>query len=161
MAISKNCEIFQFLQAKDVNIDKLIHLENKCFNNYYKKHRFNEADFTYYIRRKQSIFFVATLNSSLVGYVAGMLKKTGAELLVSLDSIAVLPLSQREGIGDKLMRHFIKEVKHLGCKKITLAAAVANKGGVLFFSRQGFKKVRSLPAYYDEGVDGVLMKLSL
>jgi ribosomal protein S18 acetylase RimI-like enzyme len=161
MVTSEEDKVVQVQEAKDSNIDDLIRLENKCFTAYYKQHRFSEGEFADYLSKKQAILLVATLESSLVGYIAGLLKSTQGQLSVSLDSIAVLPTLQGKGIGNKLMECFINEVKRRGCKKITLAVAAVNKNGITFFTKQGFQKVRSLPEYYDKGVDGVLMKCTV
>lgn len=159
MVNPKEGKVLQIQQAKDIDIPDLICLEDKCFSTYYKKHRFNKAEFANYLRRKRAILLVARLSSLLVGYAAGSLKSTRFQLSVSLDSIAVLPMSQGKGIGDQLMQCFIKEAKRRGCKKITLVVAVANKNGIMFFSNRGFQNIRLLPAYYGKGLDGILMKL--
>ena len=158
MVDQKGLKALQFRQAKESDIGDLVSLERQCFDTYYREHRFNEEDFMNYLRRKGAILLVAILNSTLIGYAAGLVKTSSSQPSATLDSIAVLPSSRKKGIGDKLMQRFLEEVKKLRCNKVTLAVAVANENGILFFTRRGFQRIRRLPAYYGKELDGILMK---
>jgi len=151
----------QIRRAKGSDIPGLVFVEKECFDSYYREHRFKEAQFADYLNRKGAILFVAVFDSSLVGYVAASVKNSRSQLSAWLDSIAVLPASRRRGIGYQLMRRFTKEAKRRACKSVMLQVAAANENGILFFSRQGFRKVRHLPGYYGKGLDGILMKLDI
>lgn len=161
MVNQKRHQALQIRWAKEDDIRDLVFVENECFHSHYREHRFNEAEFIDYLRKKQRIFLVAILNSSVVGYVAGSLGTSRSQSSASLDSIAVLPTSRGKGVGERLMKRFIEEAKRGACKRIMLEVAVVNESGILFFSKQGFQKIRRLPAYYGEALDGVLMKLEI
>ena len=161
MANSKDLKALQIRGVRECDILDLVSLEKECFNTYYKEHRFNEADFVDYLRKKKAIFLVAILDSFLVGYVAGLVRTSQSQLSASLDSIAVLPKSQGSGVGDRLMHRFIEEAKQQGCKRIMLDIAAANENGIRFFSRRGFQRIRRLPTYYGKELDGILMKLDI
>lgn len=158
MARPKKLKALQIRRARECDILDLVALEKVCFDTYYREHRFDEEDFMDYLRKKNVIFLVAILNSSLIGYVAGLVRTSRSQLSASLDSIAVLPNSRRKGDGDRLMQCFIEEAKRRACKRVTLNVAIANENGIFFFSRQGFQRIRRLPAYYGKGLDGILMK---
>ena len=161
MVNPKDLKALQIRRAKECDILELVLLENECFDTYYREHRFNKAAFTDYLHKKGPIFLVAILNSSPIGYVAGSVRTLRSQLSAWLDSIAVSPTSRERGVGDRLMQCFIEEAKRRACKSVMLEVAVANENGVLFFSRRGFRKIRHLPAYYGEGLDGVLMELDI
>jgi len=141
------------------DICELVFLENECFDTYYRRHRFSKAHFARYLENNQTIFLVAILNLSIIGYVAGSVRVSRFQSLARLDSIAISPPSRKRGIGSQLMKCFIEEAQQRACTTVVLEVAVANKNGVLFFTKQGFEKIRALPAYYGEGLDGILMKL--
>jgi len=161
MVNPKYLKALQIQWTKGCDILDLVFLERECFDTYYREHRFNEANFVDYLHNKRAIFLVAILNSSLIGYVAGSVRTSQSQLSSWLDSIAVLRTSREKGVGDQLMQCFIEEVKRRACKRVMLEVAVANENGILFFSRRGFRKIRHLPAYYGEGLDGVLMRLDI
>ncbi|KPK76629.1 MAG: hypothetical protein AMJ79_05985 [Phycisphaerae bacterium SM23_30] len=161
MVDQKGLKALQFREAKESDIDDLVSLERQCFDTYYREHRFNEEDFMDYLCRKGAILLVAILNSTLIGYAAGLVRTSTSQPSATLDSIAVLPPSRKKGVGDKLMQRFLEEVKKRRCRKVALTVAVANENGVLFFKRRGFQRIRRLPAYYGKELDGILMKIDL
>ena len=48
-----------------------------------------------------------------------------------------------------------------GCTSVTLEAAVDNVAALSFYHRLGYSVVRSLPRYYSNGVDGLLLQKAL
>jgi ribosomal protein S18 acetylase RimI-like enzyme len=161
MTNSKDIKALQIRGARECDILDLVSLEKECFDTYYQEHRFNEAEFVNYLRKKKAIFLVAILDSFLVGYVVGLVRTSQSQLSASLDSIAVLLRSRGSGVGDQLMQRFIEEAKRRACKRIMLDVAAPNENGIRFFSRRGFQRIRCLPAYYGKELDGILMKLDI
>lgn len=145
-------------QAQDYDIAELVSLENECFGTYYRDHRFSERDFTAYLQSGRHILIVATQNSSVVGYVAGLVRVSRSGPSASLDSLAVLPPWRRKSIGNRLLQTFVEQARQRACKRITLEVAFPNRSGILFFSRQGFRRVRRISSYYGEGLDGIRME---
>ena len=152
----------QIRQAREQDIPHLVILENECFDSYYREHRFSEAEFTAYFHKQRSIFFVAIQNSSLIGYVSGSANTVRSHRLSArIESMAVLPTSRRTGRGARLIGCFIEEARRRGCTQVTLEVAVANENSIHFFSKRGFRKVRYLPGYYGENLDGIRMKRAI
>jgi ribosomal-protein-alanine N-acetyltransferase len=139
------------------DIDALVKLENLCFDTYYRNHRFTHAEFEYYVRSDDTICLAVILDSSPVGYVAGTIKRIRGRMSVSLDSIAVIADFRRKGFGSQLLSALIRDAVRRGCKRISLVVARCNEDGIGFFAERGFKKLRTIPSYYDEGIDGFLM----
>jgi ribosomal protein S18 acetylase RimI-like enzyme len=161
MVNSKELNALQIRRGSKFDIRGLVTLENECFDTYYRQHKFSKAHFTYYLQNKQAIFLVAVLNTSIIGYVAGSVRTTRFESSAHLDSIAVSQFHQRRGIGSQLINCFFEEAKQQACTSVILEVATANKNGILFFTREGFEKIRMLREYYDEGIDGILMRFDL
>lgn len=161
MCNGKEQKALRIRVVNEHDICELVFLENECFETYYRRHRFSKAHFAHYLENNQTIFLVAILNSSIIGYVAGSVRASKFQSSARLDSIAVSPPSWKRGIGSQLMKCFIVKAKQRACTTVVLEVAVANKNGVLFFTKQGFEKIRALPAYYGEGLDGILMKLDI
>jgi len=78
-----------------------------------------------------------------------------------IDSIAVLPEFQRQGIGECLLQSFVREVRRGGCTRVTLEVSTANAAGLTFFAKHGFRQTRRLPDYYGKGLPALLMAVEL
>lgn len=150
----KKPEIREIQQA---DIDALVKLENLCFDTYYRDHRFTHAEFEYYVRNDDAICLAAIVDSSLVGYIAGTIKYLPNQLLVSVDSIAVVDDFRRKGFGSRLLKALIRDAKRRGCECVSLVVATRNETGIEFFAEQGFKKLRTIPSYYGDDIDGFVM----
>ena len=143
--------------GREGDIASLVRLEKICFKKYYEEHRFGEAEFAYYMRSSLAIICVATLESAVTGYVAGLVRRSRKRLLANLDSIAVLPDARGQGICGRLLRRFTREAKEKGCVRIVITVAVDNKEGMQYFMKRGFDKIRRLRSYYGPDFDGALM----
>ncbi len=147
--------------GREDDIASLVRLEKICFKKYYEEHRFGEAEFAYYMRSSRAIICVATLESVVTGYVAGLVRRSRRRLLANLDSIAVLPGARGQGICGRLLRRFMREAKEEGCARVVITVAVDNKEGMRYFMKRGFYRIRRLRSYYGRGFDGVVMVCEL
>ncbi len=157
MTDKKDEKELRIRKARQEDIGELIALENICFDTYYRGHRFAQAEFRYYVRSDRAFCLAATRDSSVVGYVAGVVKLSNSRLLATVDSIAVLVEFRRKGLGSRLLGTLIQEAKSRGCERISLVVAEPNETGIRFFVEHGFKRLRSIRSYYCEGIDGLLM----
>jgi ribosomal-protein-alanine N-acetyltransferase len=77
--------------------------------------------------------------------------------LAHIDSIAVLPNHQNQGIGHQLLQELIQQARPRGCRSLALEVATPNQAGIAFFKSHGFQEVRELPNYYGRHLNGILM----
>ena len=61
------------------------------------------------------------------------------------------------GFGKALLNY---SMKILNNKNLSLEVKSTNQKAIALYEKMGFKKVKTLPAYYPNGVDGVLMLFS-
>lgn len=147
-------------QAQD--IEDLLVIERQCFDVcYYAFYTFDRKDFEFYLDDPDTLFLAAILDGRLVGYVLGPVETWRSPPAAHIGSIAVLPERQRHGVGSLLIESFIREVRPLGCDRVTLEVSPANEAGLAFFARYGFRKVRRLRNYYGKGLHGILMAAPL
>ena len=158
---TQEMEELKIREARNIDVDELVSLENECFDTYYREHKFSEVEFAEYLHKKKGIIFVATLNATIIGYVAGTVRTSLSCSSAHLDSIAVLRKARRTGVGGRLLHRFIDEAGRQDCKRILLEVAFVNEEGMAFFSNHSFRRVRSLPGYYGEGLSGVRMELDI
>ena len=79
----------------------------------------------------RAFFVVAKVGGRIAGYAVACMAKRNAEIA----SLAVHPDYRRRGVADALMRHTLREL----------------------YRSLGFRRVRMVRRYYEDGGDGFLM----
>jgi [ribosomal protein S18]-alanine N-acetyltransferase len=144
--------------ARAEDIEGLLAIEQQCFNIYYYAfYTFDRKDFEFYLDDPDTLFLTAILDGRLVGYVLGPVETWRTPPAAHIDSIAVLPELQHQGIGSRLIEAYMQGVCQFGCELVTLEVSPANEVGLAFFARYGFRKVHRLRNYYGKGLHGLLM----
>jgi ribosomal protein S18 acetylase RimI-like enzyme len=149
-------------QADEGDMDALLHIEERCFNvYYYDYYMLDRRDFEFYLQDADSLFLVAVQGAQVVGDVLGPVETWRDPPSAHIDSIAVLPQYQHQGIGERLLQSFLREVRRCGCTRVTLEVSAANAAGLAFFAKHGFRQMRRLPDYYGKGLPALLMAVEL
>ena len=147
-------------QARD--IDGLVIVEQQCFNVYYYAfYTLDRRDFEFYLQDGDSLFLVAVREAQVVGDVLGPVDTWRDPPSAHIDSIAVLPGHQHEGVGTRLLQSFFGEARRRGCTRVTLEVSTVNAAGLAFFARHGFRQTRRLPDYYGRGLPALFMAVEL
>jgi len=148
--------------AREDDIEALLIVEQQCFDvYYYGRYKLSRYDFHSYLEDTACIFLVAAADSQVAGYVLGPAGSWRARHLAHIDSIAVLPHRQNQGIGARLLESFIEQARRRGCTKVTLEVATANAVGLAFFATHGFRELRPLPHYYGRHLHGLLLSADI
>jgi len=149
-------------EADEGDMDALLNIEHQCFNvYYYDYYMLDRRDFEFYLQDADSRFLVAVQGTRVVGDVLGPVDTWRDPPSAHIDSIAVLPEYQHQGIGDRLLQSFVREVRRCGCTRLTLEVSTANAAGLTFFAKHGFRQTRQLPDYYGKGLPALLMAVEL
>ena len=148
----------QVRRAEGRDMEALLAIEQQCFNvYYYDYYMLDRRDFEFYLQDTDSVFQVAVRETRVVGYVFGPIDSWRDPPSAHIDSIAVLPEAQARGIGTLLLQAFVREAQRQGCTRVTLEVSTANKAGLAFFTKHGFREIRKLANYYGKGLDALLM----
>ncbi len=78
-----------------------------------------------------------------------------------INSIAIHPDAQRYGYGKLLIAAFEQSAIKKGCKQISLEVRNESLIAINFYIKQNYKQYKTLPGYYPDGVDGIMMKKTL
>ncbi len=143
------------------DVEDLLRLEKECFTGYYKPHRYDRAQFSYYLDNPKSIVLVAEHGGHVAGYVLGIVTERGERNGAYIHSIAVEKVSRRVGLGETLLEGLLDEAARRSCAFASLEVALENEVPARLFEKFGFLKTRDLPDYYGEGHSGVRMHKSL
>lgn len=101
----------------------------------------------------RGLFFVARRGKHVAGYIVGCVEKAEAEVV----SIAVDPAVRQVGVGRVLMEHLVNAASVAGAKRMSLMVRTDNHAALKFYRGFGFRRLRRVPGYYEDGADGWLM----
>ncbi|MFP3854355.1 MAG: GNAT family N-acetyltransferase [Anaerolineales bacterium] len=93
--------------------------------------------------------------SNVIGYVIGDRRRPE---LGWIASIAVHPDWRERGIGNRLMQ---EAEDRLGTPVVRLTLRQSNRAALQLYRQRGYRQVKTWPAYYHDGEDGVVMERSL
>lgn len=149
-------------QARAEDMDALLAIERQCFNvYYYGYYMLDRRDFEFYLADNDSLILVAVRDGQVVGDVLGPVDTWREPPGAHIDSIAVLPACQHQGIGTRLLQSFLDEVRRRGCTRVTLEVSPTNAVGQAFFAKHGFRQKRRWPDYYGRGLPALFMAVDL
>ena len=72
-------------------------------------------------------------------------------------TIDVAPPAQHSGLGTLRLTSADAELKAAGCDYVSLEVAVDNAPALAFYKKQGYSVLKTLPRYYLDSIDGLLM----
>jgi ribosomal-protein-alanine N-acetyltransferase len=76
-------------------------------------------------------------------------------------TIDVLPEARRAGVGSKLLGAAEDRLRAAGCRIVYLETAVDNQAALAFYKRQQYFLVKTVPRYYANGVDALVLEKNL
>jgi ribosomal-protein-alanine N-acetyltransferase len=125
-----------------------------------------------YILRRGSFTFVAESSdrpsaksetresfqeSSILGFIVGESMR-GIGHIVTID---VREQARRQRVGSVLLKAAEGELRFRKCEVARLETAVDNLSALSFYKRHGFHVVKTIPRYYSNGVDALLLEKNL
>jgi len=96
-------------------------------------------------------------NGAVVGYVVADSVPNHGEALGHVKDLAVHPDHRRTGIGRQLLERAICTLRSTGVASIKLEVRESNEGARRLYRETGFVHRRTVPRYYDDGEDALIM----
>ena len=97
-------------------------------------------------------------SEGILGFLVGERTPRGRGHIITID---VRESARRSGIGSVLVRVAEERFRKLNCAVIRLETAVDNVAALSFYKRQGYCVTKSIPRYYSNGVDALLLEKDL
>jgi ribosomal-protein-alanine N-acetyltransferase len=142
---------------KPADMDRVLEIERACFG----KDAYDRKLFAEYQRKCGDLFLIAEGRKTVDGYSITCISERLGNLLASLESIAVNPRARGKGAASLLLKSTIRRLKLQGVHRITLMVRRSNAVALQFYERRGFTAVRRAPGYYEDGEEGLVMRLTL
>jgi [ribosomal protein S18]-alanine N-acetyltransferase len=149
------------------DFDILWSIDQKCFPPGIAYSRRELAD---YIQRRGSFTLVAEAVEadgnrasrpepiSLNGFVVAEASPRGIGHIITID---VLPAARRSGAGSQLLQSAEDRLRAANCHIVILETAVDNKIALAFYKRHQYEVMKTLPRYYSNGVDALVLQKDL
>jgi ribosomal-protein-alanine N-acetyltransferase len=109
----------------------------------------------------QPTFLVAVDGTKVVGYVVADLTPNHGRALGHVKDVAVHPSRRGEGIGSKLLERVMAELRSRGADSVKLEVRESNETAISLYTAFGFEYLRTLPRYYNDEENALVMVAEL
>jgi len=96
-------------------------------------------------------------NSAILGFIVAERNRGNGHII----TIDVRSEARRQGIGSVLLEAAEEQLRLWNCRTVRLETAVDNISALCFYKRRSFNVVTTIPRYYSNAVDALLLEKDL
>lgn len=100
----------------------------------------------------------AGVPGSILGFIIAEAGSRGGGHIITID---VLPGARKIGVGSRLLGVAEDRLHAAQCQFVILETAVDNRAALAFYKTHEYHVVRTIPRYYSNGVDALVLKKDL
>ena len=119
---------------------------------------YSRRELAFYIARKRGFTLVGEREGKIIGFVVIDRDRQSQGHVITID---VLPEAQRSGLGSRLMAAAEERLRALGCSAVILETAADNAAALAFYKRHGYTLVHTIPRYYLDSIDALVLAKEL
>ncbi|HET7186344.1 MAG TPA: N-acetyltransferase [Terriglobales bacterium] len=128
---------------------------------------YSQRELAYYMKMRGAFTIVAVKSASaaevrggkgVVGFVVGQILARGLGHVVTID---VMPEVRRAGLGTLLMNECEARLRAAGCRAVYLESAVDNEPALRFYKLHGYSVLKTIPRYYMNTIDALMLGKNL
>ena len=135
------------------DMDSLLQIEHASF----RKDAYDRNLFAEFYQKCGELFLVAEVGGTVGAYMVTCTRSRLGSCTAQLVSVAVAPQARRSGVASALMDATLRRLRRLRVRRFTLAVKVTNRKALAFYRKYGFRQLRIIPVYYEDGRDAWLM----
>jgi ribosomal-protein-alanine N-acetyltransferase len=94
----------------------------------------------------------------VAGFIVAEADSRGHGHIITID---VITAARRSGVGSLLLRTAEGRLSAAHCRSVELETAVDNVSALSFYKRHAYSVVRTVPRYYSNGVDALVLQKDL
>jgi ribosomal-protein-alanine N-acetyltransferase len=149
-------------EYRQEDFEELWRLDRECFP---PPLAYSRAELTHYVQRRSTRTMVAENSSGTISGFAvaenlAMRSQPGNTERVVVGHIITLDVrrhARRRGIGALLMDTAEAWLCEAGCEAVYLETAIDNHNAIGFYKKRGYGVLRTVPRYYDNRLDALVM----
>jgi ribosomal-protein-alanine N-acetyltransferase len=135
------------------DLDRILEIERASFG----ADAYDRKLFADHLRVRGGLFLAVERGAKVWGYLMACARRERAELV----SIAVDPAARGQGAASALMESVLRRLKRRRVARLSLMVKTANREAEACYVKYGFRRLRRLRRYYEDGADGWLMARTL
>ncbi len=112
----------------------------------------------YMAMRGAFTIIVTDEDAQILGFLVATIRRNGIGHVITID---VLKEVRRLGVGSLLLNAAEERLRKLSCHTVSLETAVDNQSALVFYKRHGYFTVNTIPHYYSNGVDALVLQKDL
>jgi len=148
---------FAIAPVRQRDLDPILEIETAAFGaDAYDRNLFAE-----YTRECGGLFLVAKRGNRVCAYSITAIAPGSVRNRAELVSVAVAPAFLGKGAASALMDSTLRRLRRRGVARLGLMVKVTNQRARAFYEKHGFRKVRRVAGYYEDGADGLSMAKDL
>ena len=121
--------------------------------------RVSRAGWRRFLRSPRASVLVAEARGEVLGDLV-LLRRANSRK-ARIYSVVVAPAARGQGLGERLVAAAEREASKQGCGAVSLEVRADNRVARGLYAKRGYVEQRSLPAYYDDGADGLRLLKTL
>ena len=150
-----NC-VVTVRQYQPVDFPRLLEIDQSCF---VEGIAYSKEEMRYFLGIPTAISLVGLQDDKIMGFVIAdrFRPRRASRSVGKIITIDVALPAQHSGLGSLLMSAAESELKKEGCDYVSLEVAVDNDPALRFYEKHGYSVLKTLPRYYLDSIDGLLM----
>jgi ribosomal-protein-alanine N-acetyltransferase len=161
---------FSLRNYRDEDFDTLLAIDQSCFT---PEIAYSAFELKTYIKRKTSFTLVAETpeaqnaegaaqpGTAKAIPILGFIVAEHSRGLGHIITIDVRAQARRHRVGSRLLDAAERRLRELKCDHARLETAVDNISALSFYKRHGYHVIKTIPRYYSNGVDALLLEKDL
>lgn len=148
---------FSLREFRSDDFETLWAIDQQCFP---PGISYSRPELQAYMRRPRSLTLVAESASSngksgsTLGFIVAEASSRGVGHIITIDVVAE---GRRFGIGSHLLTSAEARLCAANCHAVMLEVAVNNLGALAFYKRHHYDVLKTIPHYYSDGVDALVL----
>lgn len=151
-----NVFVVHVRQYQPEDFPRLLEIDQSCF---VEGIAYSPQEMRYFLRMPTAISLVGLQDDTIMGFVITdrFRPRRASRSMGKIITIDVAPPAQHSGLGTLLMSAAEAGLKKEGCDYVSLEVAVDNEPALRFYKKHGYSVLKTLPRYYLDSIDGLLM----
>jgi ribosomal-protein-alanine N-acetyltransferase len=148
---------FAIRRVRQRDLDRILEIEAASFGaDAYDRNLFAE-----YAHKCGGLFLVAERRTRVCAYSIAAISPGRPGNRAELVSVAVDPALLGKGAASALMDSTLRRLRRRGIARLGLMVKVTNQPARAFYEKYGFRKLRRVARYYEDGADGLSLAKDL